>query len=311
MNVLSLFDGMSCGQVALNRIGITPTKYYASEIDKHAIKVAQHNFPNTIQLGDVNLWESWDMDWKSIDLLMGGFPCQAFSLSGKRLAFDDPRGKLFFECVKILNHIRKHNPNVKFLFENVQMKNEHLEAINNLIGIKPMLINSKLLAAQSRPRNYWFNWEVSLPEDKNIVLKDILEDSVDEKFFINDCRNVDYPPYPASIVGRRINSKGVREDYNKNVPITQCLQVKNSNDKTGTLTTVQKDNVIAYYPSGRYVGIYDRNDIAVRILTPLEYERLQTLDEGYTDVVSNNQRYKMLGNGWTVDVISHILTPLK
>lgn len=129
MNVLSLFDGMSCGQIALNRIGITPAKYYAAELDKYAITVTQANYPNTIQLGDVTKWREWDIDWSSIDLLIGGSPCQGFSFAGKQLAFDDPRSKLFFVYVDILNHIKSVNPNVKFLLENVKMKKEFLDVI--------------------------------------------------------------------------------------------------------------------------------------------------------------------------------------
>ena len=132
MNVLSLFDGMSCGQIALNRIGIKPANYYASEVDKHAIKVTQANYPDTIQLGDVTKSREWGIDWSSIDLLMGGSPCQGFSFAGKGLAFDDPRSKLFFVYVDILNHIKSVNPNVKFLLENVKMKKEHMDVITHL-----------------------------------------------------------------------------------------------------------------------------------------------------------------------------------
>ena len=129
MRVLSLFDGMSCGQIALNRIGIVPSVYYASELDKYAIKVTQANYPDTIQLGDVTKWREWDIDWCGIDLLIGGSPCQGFSFAGKQLAFDDPRSKLFFVYVDILNHIRSVNPDVKFLLENVKMKKEYLDVI--------------------------------------------------------------------------------------------------------------------------------------------------------------------------------------
>lgn len=129
MNVLSLFDGMSCGQIALNCIGINPEVYYASEVDKYAIKVTQANFPNTVQLGDVTQWQSWNIDWSSIDLLIGGSPCQGFSFAGKQLAFDDPRSKLFFVYVDILNHIKSVNPRIKFMLENVKMKKEFLAVI--------------------------------------------------------------------------------------------------------------------------------------------------------------------------------------
>ena len=175
MNVLSLFDGMSCGQIALNRIGIKPTKYYASELDKYAIKVTQANYPDTVKLGDVTQWREWDIDWASIDLLIGGSPCQGFSFAGKQLAFDDPRSKLFFVYVDILNHIKSVNPSVKFMLENVKMKKEYLAVISEQLGVEPVFINSALVSAQNRQRYYWCNWEVSQPEDRGIVLADILE----------------------------------------------------------------------------------------------------------------------------------------
>lgn len=157
MNVLSLFDGMSCGQLALWKSEIKIDKYYASEIDKHAIKVTQHNFPDTIQLGDINRWMEWDIDYASIDLLLAGSPCQGFSFAGKGLAFDDPRSKLFFVFVKIYDHIKTLNPNVKFLLENVRMKHEHELAISQYMGIEPIIINSALVSAQNRVRLYWTN----------------------------------------------------------------------------------------------------------------------------------------------------------
>lgn len=175
MKVLSLFDGMSCGQIALNRIGITPEKYYASEIDKHAIKITMSNYPGTIQLGDVTKWREWDIDWTSIDLLIGGSPCQGFSFAGKQLAFDDPRSKLFFVYVDILNHLRSVNPNVKFMLENVKMKKEHLAVISETLGVEPIFINSALVSAQNRQRYYWCNWHVEQPIDKGIVLADVID----------------------------------------------------------------------------------------------------------------------------------------
>lgn len=186
MNILSLFDGMSCGQIALNRLGVKVDKYYSSELDKYAIKVTQKNFPNTIQLGDVTKWREWDIDWSSIDLLQGGSPCQGFSFAGKQLAFNDPRSKLFFVYVDILNHIKQHNPNVKFLLENVRMKKEYLDVISEHLGVQPVLINSALVSAQNRHRYYWTNLgEIQQPEDKFIWLRHILQDEVDEKYYMS------------------------------------------------------------------------------------------------------------------------------
>lgn len=175
INVLSLFDGMSCGRVALERIGVTPAKYYASEIDKYAIQVSNKNYPDIIRLGDVNNWESWDIDWSSIDLILAGSPCQGFSFAGKQLAFDDKRSALFFRFVEILEHVKSVNPNVKFLLENVRMKKEFEVVISRLLNVKPVLINSALVSAQNRKRLYWANWTITQAEDKGVLLKDIIQ----------------------------------------------------------------------------------------------------------------------------------------
>lgn len=198
MKVLSLFDGMSCGQIALKQLGIIPERYYASEVDKHAIKQTQLNFPNTIQLGDVTKWKEWDIDWKSIDLILAGSPCQGFSFAGKQLAFDDPRSKLFFVFIDILNHIRSLNPDVLFLLENVNMKKSHMRIISEYCGVFPVNINSNLVSAQNRDRWYWTNIrtkqvglfgevyvDIPQPGDKGIFLRDILESQVDEKYYVS------------------------------------------------------------------------------------------------------------------------------
>ena len=174
-NVLSLFNGMSCGNIALDRAGIEFDTYCSSEVDKYANIVTQANYPDTAQLGDVTKWREWDIDWSSIDLLIGGSPCQGFSFAGKQLAFDDPRSALFFEYLNILNHIKKHNPDVKFLLENVKMKSEYLDIISSMLGVKPVFINSSLVSAQNRQRYYWANWIFEEPEDKKITWSDIKE----------------------------------------------------------------------------------------------------------------------------------------
>ena len=180
MNVLSLFDGMSCGQLALNQLGFKIDNYYASEIDKNAIKLTQHHFPNTIQLGDVTKINSNDLP--NIDLLIGGSPCQGFSLAGKKLNFDDPRSKLFFEYVRLL---KETNPKY-FLLENVRMKKEYQDVITSYLGVKPIMINSSSFSAQDRIRYYWTNIQIknSIPNN-NEILEDILEDEVDGKYVID------------------------------------------------------------------------------------------------------------------------------
>lgn len=197
MKVLSLFDGMSCGQIALKELGITPEIYYSSEIDKFTIKQTMLNFPNTVQLGDVEGWRDWDIDWQDIDLLLAGSPCQGFSFAGKQLAFDDPRSKLFFVFIDILNFTRNFNPDVKFLLENVNMKKEHMKIISHYCGVYPVNINSNLVSAQNRNRWYWTNIrtkyeengdiysDIPQPQDRCIYLRDILDSVVDEKYYVS------------------------------------------------------------------------------------------------------------------------------
>lgn len=298
MNVLSLFDGVSCGQIALNRAEIKYDNYYASEIDKNSIKVTQHNYPNTIQLGSVvNIKGS---DLPQIDLLIGGSPCQGFSFGGKQLNFDDPRSKLFFEFVRLKNQCKPKY----FLLENVVMKQEYQDVITYLLDIEPILINSNLVSAQNRERLYWTNIpNITQPKDKNISLYDILEnigvnnEEIESTSILNK----------GTILGRRLNERGVRDDYNKNVPITQCLEIRETNrNKSNCLTTVSKDNVLSTLPIGRHRDAFT-NKLPFRYYTTKEYCRLQTVDDDYFgDIVSDSQIRKMLGNGWTVDVITHI-----
>lgn len=199
MNILSLFDGMSCGQIALKELGIKVSKYYASEIDKFAIKQTQHNFPDTVQLGSVEDWKAWDIDYKSINLILAGSPCQGFSFAGKQLAFDDPRSRLFFVFIDILNHVKNLNPDVKFLLENVDMKRSHMKVITDYCGVYPVNINSNLVSAQNRNRWYWTNVktkehpvfgdilaDIPQPMDEGILLRDILEKDVNEKYYLSD-----------------------------------------------------------------------------------------------------------------------------
>lgn len=356
INVLSLFDGMSCGRIALGRSGIAVNTYHAAEIDKFATQVSHANYPDIIRLGDVTKWREWNIDWTSIDLLLGGFPCQAWSMAGKQQGDKDERGMLFWVMLDIFKHVQQLNPSVKFLIENVKMKKEFEEYITHhaeqaLGHVEKHLINSALVSAQNRHRYYWCNWSVEQPEDVGVVLADILED-VGTGWIKNhgewkprneksQCIDANYHKGAdnhgqrtmikcGSMVGRRINPEtGKRDDYNKDITPVQQIELR-SDDKTGTLTTVQKDNLVVKsfnrkqglgkeldkaYPlnASNYRGLNrNQNQNAVtdgvqyRKLTPTECERLQTVPEGFTASVSNTQRYKMLGNGWTVDVIKHI-----
>lgn len=283
---------MSCGQIALNRAGIRYDKYYASEIDKHAIAVTMHNYPNTKQLGDVTKIKAEGAP--KIDLLIGGSPCQGFSFAGKQLNFDDPRSKLFFEYVRLKNEL---NPKW-FLLENVVMKQEYQDVISEHLGVKPIKINSSLVSAQSRNRLYWTNIpNVTQPEDKGIYFKDVSDESL-----VAAIRG----HYVSQMVGRRCLD-GVRKDYDTAIKIQQYLEPR-LGGKSNCLTTVAKDNVVCLEPiTTRKLA----SECTYRNLTRLECERLQTVPEGYTRVVSDGQAKRMLGNGWTVDVIAHILKGLK
>ena len=462
MNVLSLFDGMSCGQIALDQLGIKVDKYYASEIDKYAIAVAKKNYPNTIHVGDITQLDP--NDFKNIDLILAGSPCQGFSFAGKQLAFDDPRSALFFEFIRLLKAIKPKY----FLLENVRMKQQYLDVITQQVSecypehqgndlfdskIEPILINSALLSAQSRQRLYWTNIpNVKQPEDLGIVLKDILEDEVNSEFYHgkksiaymergndkwqqagkrradryeqnadkeksftiteNWHKGVPYnyfketkpiqvnpskkasgrQPYiqdrvfhedgkshslTASFADRtnvatKPKQVGVASDINghdilkrvyspegksptlntmgggnrepkivsgalrarsknqdgknvswKETKPKQMLELR-KDEKSNSITSVSKDSVVVskireksktVRSGGR--ASYDRHEwdsvdeLHWRKLTPLECERLQTVPDNYTASVSNTQRYKMLGNGWTVNVIAHILTNME
>ena len=431
MNVLSLFDGMSCGMLALDRLGIKVDKYYASEIDKYAMQVSAANYPEIIQLGDVTNWQEWDIDWATIDLVTGGFPCQSWSLAGKQLGDKDERGMLFWVMLDIMQKVMENNPNAYYLMENVKMKKEFEEYItihtqNALPNVYKYFINSSLVSAQSRQRYYWTNIpNVEQPKERGIVLRDILEDGFNterdkshcldanyykgssvENYFkksrrqmvFKDSENNDIALVPQNLVDdtddlpkksqtiksqyyksskanfersgtfhatgipqklisdkpqkihdipkdvlkdnerqRRVYSKegksptllarsdspkvmksdkpqhiGTAVDVRaaayrarsvdengkrvawKDTKPKQMLELR-KDEKSNSVTSVQKDNVLT------------KDEVYWRKLTPLECERLQPVPDNYTNHVSNTQRYKMLGNGWTIEVIAHIL----
>ena len=289
VNVLSLFDGMACGRLALDRAGINVSSYYASEVDKYAIKVAQDNHPNIIQIGDVKNVYAKDAPCK-IDLVLAGSPCQGFSYAGKQLNFEDERSALFFEFIRVLREVQAINPNVKFLLENVRMKEEWRNVISQYLGVQPILINSKLVSAQSRPRWYWSNIPgVCQPEDRGINFNDILQ--------------------PLEDVGKNLHVKPkqfVRFNGAETLTEGACkVAYRDRCENTDTAVCI-----VARDYKG--IGGREHRNAAIqngilRRLSPIEYERLQTLSDNYTKAVSNTQRYKMCGNGWTVEVIAHIL----
>jgi DNA-cytosine methyltransferase len=312
-NVLSLFDGMSCGQTALNRAGVEYNKYFAAEIDKFAIKTTQRNYPKTIQLGDV-----CDVaEVAEVDLLIGGSPCQGFSFAGKQLNFNDPRSMLFFEFVRILKSLKPKY----FLVENVRMKKEYQDIISKYLGVEPIEINSTLVSAQNRRRLYWTNIpNVKQPEDKGILLKEILEKDPKNVTFMSDKftnRFLGYGKRATDINTLKSKCLSARE-YEKNGRQGDCVVCfstsgRASNGVEFRMSSNEKAHTVSCggYSSRSFSGVLDLAKLKLRKLTPIECERLQTLPDDYTEGVSNTQRYKMIGNGWTVDVIAHILKELK
>jgi DNA-cytosine methyltransferase len=300
MNVLSLFDGISCARVALDRLDIPINNYFASEVDKYAIKVSQANWPEICHVGDVR--DLKGNQFPPIDLCIFGSPCQGFSLAGKQLNFEDPRSKLFFEAVRLLDEIKPKY----FLMENVRMKKEYKDIISEYLGVEPIEINSALVSAQNRKRLYWTNISnVTQPEDQHIYLIDIIEDGeVDrEKSYAIDA-NYD---------------KGVSAEYylkskRRQIVYTFPIRVGTANDIKGHDYNKRINSLESKSPSLNAAGGGNLEPkIALdkkyyRKLYPSECETLQTLNKNYTNVgISNRQRYKCLGNAFTVDVIVHIL----
>lgn len=284
MNVLSLFDGMSCGQIALERAGIKVDNYFASEIDKYAIKVTQNNYPNTIQLGDVTKVISKNLS--NVGLLIGGSPCQGFSFAGKQLNFEDPRSKLFFEFVRLKNEL---NPKY-FLLENVEMKKEYEDIISEYLGVLPIKINSSLVSAQNRPRIYWTNIVENLKiEDRGILIEDIL-DINSEHTFISDEKTVNRK-YTKNYLQYDINGKGHG---------SQDQRAYYLKGKHGCLDTGASGKAKILLDDGR-----------VRKATRIECERMQNVKDNYTKSVTESQAKSMLGNGWTVDVLVEIFKNIK
>jgi DNA-cytosine methyltransferase len=368
--VLSLFDGMSCGQIALERAGIKVKKYYASEIDKYAIKITQKNYPDTIQLGDINGWQGWDIE--TPDLIIAGSPCQGFSIAGHGLNFDDPRSKLFFVFCNTLAFWQGRNPKIKYLLENVKMKKVWKDIITDHMKMEPVLINSALLSAQNRQRLYWANWDIPQPDDLGIFLKDIIETgevgrdksyTIDANYFkggnpksyFEDGRRqrvfkntsqshrraVVKEPSKNGLVfvgglgdkdwakdGKRLSrnypqGRRIYSDEGKAASLSAdgvgsvgghtgiyrigtALDVKGHDYNKRVYSQDGKSPSLAAHTGGNLEPKIAMNEYTYRKLTVLECERLQTVPEGYTEGVSNTQRYRMLGNGWTIDVIAHI-----
>ena len=372
-NVLSLFDGMRCAAMALQRSGVKINKYFSSEIDKHAIRAGRVAYPDAIELGSVTSVSAFLLP--KIDLLVGGSPCQGFSFAGKQLNFEDPRSALFFEFVRLLKELRAVNPDIKFMLENVRMKQEFQDIMSEALGVKPIAINSNLLSAQNRYRLYWTNIQgIEQPKDKGILLKDIVhegegENEVLEEYIVpfdKTLKILDKEVERGKVGYFRKDSQANRVYYIHDKAVTLCGDAgggaakmgqylfghtnKNGQgdrvyvgeDKGCTLNAqsggkadkgnllfgcISPDRVDQRQEGRRFnegkkfytLTAQDRHGVLIegyiRKLTPIECGRLQTIDDQViVDIlasgVSKTQVYKMLGNGWTVDVIAHIFNNL-
>lgn len=285
MIVLSLFDGISGARLALHRAGIPITEYYASEIDKWCIQISRKNWPGIIHLDDIRKWQSWDIP--KPDLIIGGSPCQGFSSIGKRLAFKDERSKLIISFFAIIKYFKPKY----FILENVKMSNRDRDIISSVLGVEPVLINSALVSAQNRNRYYWCNFPITQPKDKGILLQDIIENG-----FVD-----------------RNKSRCLLSSYTAGAPLSSYFKYHKHQlifVETRAHGFIKSKHYYDKHPHLTSNTIYDmilKGDLDFRKLTPVECERLQTYPDNYTKGVSNTQRYKMLGNSFTVDAITHIL----
>lgn len=373
MNVLSLFDGMSCGRITLSELGISVEKYYASEVDKFAIKATMQNFPDTIQLGDVRELEVSRLD--KIDLIIGGSPCTNLSMSGKRKGLSTKEGMevldlqtylelkengfefegqsyLFWEYMRIYHELIERGDNPKFFLENVEMGKKWESVFNETMGRKGIHINSALVSAQNRRRIYWtdIHDDIPQPEDRGILLRDILEEEVDEKYFLSDkmieCLKgrvktekfspVQFSPikFPYEQKARTINTRLFKMGDNDNY-----IQVGNNDGSTQPCVIIATPNIADITIPNKYIKknirsiddkahtllatshkgamangmtLVDNGNFRIRRLTPTECARLQTVPEWYIwDGISDTQRYKMLGNGWNIETIKHIFKYLR
>ncbi len=276
MNVVSLFNGMNTGRQALENVGIKVNKYYSSEIKPYAIELTQHHFPDTIQVGDVTKWKEWDIDWKSIDLVLSGSPCQDLSAAGKRAGINGSKSSLFFVFVEILEHIKKLNSKVLFLQENVGSASKlDVGIMSRALGVYPVRINSKLVTAQLRDRYYWSNiktketmfdivTDIPQPKDLAIMFKDIVTSG-----------NVDTDKHTCLNTGSGATEKASQR------------YLKHRNETTGMLTLIQENEI-------------------VRTVNKIEMCRLQGFPDDYCDILTTAKAGSLLGDGWTLPIIEHI-----
>lgn len=297
MNILSLFDGISCARVALEQAGVKIKNYYSSEICEAAIKISDDNFTNNVKLGNIENWRDWSIDWSCINLIVGGSPCQGFSRAGNELNFNDSRSKLFFVFVDILNHAKKYNPNVNFLLENVRMRKEYEDVITEYMGVTPILIDGKDGFLQARPRLYWFNFDKKLNYSgsfKNISC--ILDNENDfDVFKLSDNKRV------KAVTENERGFRPHRGDIRKTGIGELGRILKQDAAYTDTITTTHAPKLL----------VCKSDDIYYRRATIAECEKLSGLPVNYTKSVRYRQALKAIGNGWHVGIVAKIFEGLK
>jgi len=341
MNVVSLFNGMNTGRQALENAGIKVNKYYSSEIKPYAIELTQYHFPDTIQVGDVTKWREWNIDWQNIDLILSGSPCQDLSAAGKRAGINGKKSSLFFTFVEILNHVKKLNPKVLFLQENVGSASKlDVGIMSRELGVYPVRINSKLLTAQLRDRYYWSNiktretmfdlvTDIPQPKDKGIMFKDIITDGfVDrDKSLCLIERYIGAIPKNEDAKQRFLKNRLDFGSYSIVYVENEIVKVK-TNTKKGYDVLTENDVLDLSFPTsttrrGRITkgkspclmesnnNLYSYKDGIVRELNQIEMERLQGFPDGYTSILSKTKAGSLLGDGWTLPVIEHIFKFIK
>jgi DNA-cytosine methyltransferase len=341
MNVVSLFNGMNTGRQALENVGIKVNKYYSSEIKPYAIELTQYHFPDTIQVGDVTKWREWNIDWQSIDLILSGSPCQDLSAAGKRAGINGKKSSLFFTFVEILNHVKKLNPKVLFLQENVGSASKFdVGIMSRELGVYPVRINSKLVTAQLRDRYYWSNiktketmfdlvTDIPQPKDKGIMFKDIITDGfVDrDKSLCLIERYIGAIPKNEDAKQKFLKNRLDFGSYSIVYVENEIVKVK-TNTKKGYDVLTENDVLDLSFPTsttrrGRVTkgkspclmesnnNLYSYKDGIVRELNQIEMERLQGFSDGYTSILSKSKAGSLLGDGWTLPVIEHIFKFIK
>lgn len=344
MNVLSLFNGMNTGRQALENVGIKVNKYYSSEIKPYAIELTQHHFPDTIQVGDVTKWREWDIDWKSIDLVLSGSPCQDLSAAGKRAGINGKKSSLFFTFIEILEHIKSVNPKVLFLQENVgSARKEDVGIMSRALGVYPVRINSSLVTAQLRDRYYWSNirtkqdgmfgdiiTDIPQPKDRKIMFKDIITSGIVNReksvclmegtISKHHSENPLDKKHQEYLKSRETPKNFISLVYEEN----NQLRVK-TNTKQGYDIVTENDCIDLSFPTSTTIrarvtkgkspclmesnnNLYSYKDGIVRTVNKVEMCRLQGFPDDYCDILSTRKAGSLLGDGWTLPIIEHIFS---